>query len=170
MPQHNPKRQGRPPIYKTEFIEQARKLCALGATDVELGEFFGVRRETIWAWGQKHEQFSNALKLGKGAADERVVSSLYHKAIGYTHDAVKILQYEGSPVIVPYKEHVPPDTTAAIFWLKNRRSKDWRDVRQYEHGEPGEFDRLSDAELRDDLRTRAVLLGLPPPEDGETAH
>lgn len=124
---------GRPPKYKPEFAEQAVKLCELGATDVELGDFFKVRRETIWAWAQKYEEFSNALKVGKSAADERVKRSLYAKAIGYEHDAVKIMQHQGEPVLVPYREHVPPDTTAAIFWLKNRDPERWRDKQQVEH-------------------------------------
>ena len=33
----------------------------------------------------------------------------------------------------PYREHVPPDTTAAIFWLKNRDPARWRDAWQVEH-------------------------------------
>jgi hypothetical protein len=124
---------GRPSSYKPEFAKQAEKLCLLGATDVELGDFFGVRRETIWAWAQKHEEFSNALKAGKAAADERVAQSLYHKAIGYTFDAVKIFMPGGAdkPVYAPYREHVAPDTTAAIFWLKNRRPDEWRDKSEH---------------------------------------
>ena len=51
---------------------------------------------------------------------------------GYTHDAVKIFQHQGEPVRVPYREHVPPDTTAAIFWLKNRRPEEWRDRHNHE--------------------------------------
>lgn len=124
---------GRPPKYKPEFVEQAMKLCRLGATDVELGDFFGVRRETIWAWSQKHPEFSNALKVGKEAADERVKRSLYAKAVGYEHDSIKIMQHQGEPVIVPYREHVPPDTTAAIFWLKNRDPERWRDKQEHHH-------------------------------------
>lgn len=137
---------GRPSSYKPEFAEQAEKLCRLGATDVELGDFFGVRRETIWAWAQKHPDFSNALKAGKDAADERVAQSLYHKAIGYTFDAVKIFQHQGEVITAPYREHVPPDTTACIFWLKNRRPDEWRDkseqVVRHEH-----VSELSDDEL-----------------------
>lgn len=125
---------GRPSSYKPEFVEQARKLCALGATDIELADFFEVERTTIWRWSQQHEDFCNALKSGKAAADERVERSLYAKAIGYTHDAVKIFMPANAdgPVYAPYREHVPPDTTAAIFWLKNRRSKEWRDKQEVE--------------------------------------
>lgn len=125
----------RPTSYKPELAEQAAKLCRLGATDVELADFFGVERTTIWRWSQAHEEFCNALKAGKAAADERVERSLYAKATGYTYDAVKIFMPSGAsePVYAPYREHVPPDTTAAIFWLKNRRPGDWRDKQEHDH-------------------------------------
>jgi hypothetical protein len=124
---------GRPSSYKPEYAEQAEKLCKLGATDAELADFFGVSDRTIYRWQTQHEEFRQALKAGKDAADERVERSLYQKAVGYTHDAVKIFMPAGreEPVYAPYREHVPPDTTAAIFWLKNRRSAEWRD--KHEH-------------------------------------
>lgn len=141
---------GRPTAFKPEYIEQAEKLCRLGATDEELADFFNVNRATIWRWAQKNDRFCNALKSGKEFADERVERSLYHKAIGYTYDAVKIFMPANAeaPVYAPYKEHVPPDTTAGIFWLKNRRSDAWRDKREVEHS--GAIERagdLTDAEL-----------------------
>jgi hypothetical protein len=72
--------------------------------------------------GAKHPQFGEALKLGKKEADQRVERSLYQKAVGYSYDAVKIFMPAGAkkPVIVPYREHVPPSDVACIFWLKNR--------------------------------------------------
>lgn len=123
---------GRPSDYSPDYVEQATKLCELGATDEDLAGFFKVNRTTIWRWAQAHEEFCNALKVGKKAADERVASSLYHKAIGYTFDSEKVFQHQGEIVRAPVKEHVPPDTTAAIFWLKNRRPDEWRDKRDIE--------------------------------------
>lgn len=124
---------GRPSKYKPEFAGQAEKLCELGATDEELARFFGVEARTIYRWQAQHEEFCRSLKAGKEAADDRVERSLYHKAVGYKHDAVKIFMPAGAkePVYAPYTEHVPPDTTAAIFWLKNRRKEDWRDRHDY---------------------------------------
>jgi hypothetical protein len=111
---------GRPSSFKPEYIEQAEKLCRLGATDEELADFFNVNRITIWRWAQRHDAFCNALKSGKEAADERVERSLYHKAIGYTHEAVKIFMPANAtaPIYAPYKEHVAPDVGAASLWLK----------------------------------------------------
>ena len=122
---------GRPSKFDPAFVGQAEKLCKLGATDLELADFFEVHVATIHRWKADYPEFCDALKTGKQAADERVERSLYAKATGYTFDSVKIFQYEGTPVEVPYREHIPPDTTAAIFWLKNRRPQEWRD--RFEH-------------------------------------
>jgi hypothetical protein len=126
---------GRPSSYKQEYAGQAVKLCQLGATDAELADFFGITTVTIWRWQSVHAEFCNALKRGKEAADERVERSLYARATGYTHDAVKIFMPAGAkePVYAPYQEHVPPDVTAQIFWLKNRRREEWRDKQEHEH-------------------------------------
>jgi hypothetical protein len=64
-----------------------------------------------------------------------VENSLYERATGYSYNAVKIVLPYGSrePVYAPYTEHVPPDVTACIFWLKNRDPGKWRDAWQLEH-------------------------------------
>lgn len=118
---------GRPTKFKEEFIEQARKLAELGATDREAADFFKVDEATIHRWKHTHPDFCESLKVGKETADARVEQSLYRRALGYSHDAVKIMSYEGQSIVEPYVEHYPPDTTAAIFWLKNRRPDQWRD-------------------------------------------
>ncbi len=154
----SPKR-GAPSSYKPEFVEQARKLCALGATDVDLGDFFGVRRQTIWDWGLRHEDFADALKAGKAAADERVARSLYHRAVGYTFDSEKVFQFQGAVVRAPIREHVPPDTTAAIFWLKNRRKDEWRDRQEHElTGKDGGPIKTEDASPFETARRLAFIL------------
>lgn len=122
---------GRPSSYKPEYAKQATKLAQLGATDQEVADFFEVDVRTVHRWKHDHEDFCHSLKAGKEAADERVERSLYQRAVGYEQDEVKIFMPANSPepVYAPYRAKVAPDVTAAIFWLKNRRSKEWRDVR-----------------------------------------
>jgi len=48
---------------------------------------------------------------GRGPADAQVAYAVFRKATGYERNGV----------------WYPPDTTAAIFWLKNRRRDQWRD-------------------------------------------
>ena len=125
-------KQGRPTEYKKEYDEQAEKLCKLGAIDVELADFFNVSEQTINTWKKKHPTFLESIKRGKEIADMEVANSLYKKATGYTTDDVKIFQYEGMPVKVPYIKEYQPDTTSIIFWLKNRRPDKWRDKTEHD--------------------------------------
>lgn len=155
---------GRPSSYKQEYAKDAEKLCRLGATDNELADFFEVDRVTIYRWKHQFPEFCHALKTGKDALDARVEQSLYHRAVGYTFDSEKVFQFQGQIVRAPVKEHVPPDTTAGIFWLKNRRPKDWRDVRQHEIGGPGDFTNMQDDELMREIRARAKVLGVAVPK------
>lgn len=119
---------GRPSSYKPEYANQALKLCRLGATDKELADFFGVSEQTVNTWKQEHPAFLESLKDGKGLADAEVADKLFKRATGYEHSAVKISATpDGREHITEYTEKYPPDTTAAIFWLKNRRPDLWRD-------------------------------------------
>jgi len=118
---------GRPTKYKEEYNEQVEKLARLGATDKELADFFNVTEQTINNWKLARDGFFESLKKGKLLADANVVDSLYKRALGYEHDEDKIFVVDGQPLIVPTIKHYPPDTVAAIFWLKNRRSDAWRD-------------------------------------------
>jgi hypothetical protein len=131
--QPDPAPVGRPSLYQLAYAEQARKLCLLGATDAELADFFGVQESTINNWKLDHPEFLESVKEGKELADANVADRLYQRATGYEHDAVKILtvsqgENQGAAVEqVPYVERYPPDTAAAIFWLKNRQKGKWRD-------------------------------------------
>jgi len=126
---------GRPTKYKAEYAEQARKLCLLGATDQEIADFFDVEVRTIHRWKAAHDTFCHSLKAGKEQADDRVERSLFQKAVGYEQDDVKIFMPGGAeaPVYAPYRAKIAPDTTAAIFWLKNRRPESWRDKASIDH-------------------------------------
>jgi transposase len=127
---------GRPPKFKPEYVQIAATMCRMGATNADLAEAFKVTTRTIINWQMRYEEFFHSTKTGKEPADERVKRSLYERAVGYGYNAVKIFQFQGQPVVVPYVEFVPPDVTAAIFWLKNRCPDEWKDrVTQESSGE-----------------------------------
>ena len=128
-------RVGRPTKFEPEFCEKAHGLAAQGATDLEIADALEVHVSTLYRWKAEHPEFRECLRLGEDAASERVSASLYHRAVGYSHPAVKIFMPAGKddPVVVPYREHYPPDTAAASFWLKNRKAAEWRDKQEIDH-------------------------------------
>lgn len=125
----NGKQIGRPTPFKNEFCDQAITLCKLGATDVELAEFFKVCVQTLHNWKNNHPEFFEALKKGKEIFDtERVEGALRHRALGYSHPEEKIFcNGDGEVTTVQTEKHFAPDVTACIFWLKNRQPTRWRD-------------------------------------------
>lgn len=123
---------GRPSALTDKVMEQAYKLALLGLTDKAMADIWGVCEATITNWKQDCPEFLASLKKGKEEADAKVAQALYHRAMGYKHPAVKIFCQNGEVTEVPYVEHYPPDTTAGIFWLKNRQTKQWRDKQEVE--------------------------------------
>lgn len=117
----------RPSKFNPAFCEQATKLCRLGATDPALADFFEVSESTLSKWKVDYPQFSEALKAGKALADAEVGERLFQRATGYSHPDVHISNYQGEVTKTEIVKHYPPDTTACIFWLKNRRPDVWRD-------------------------------------------
>jgi hypothetical protein len=126
----------RPSKYQPEFATQAAKLCALGATDSQLADFFEVAVSTISLWKVQHSEFSDALKVSKDQADAKVEQSLYRRAMGYECDEVDIRVIDKEVIQTPIRKVYPPDTTACIFWLKNRKSAEWRDKVEQELSGP----------------------------------
>ena len=102
-------------------------LARRGFTDVEMSQCLKIKEQTFTNWKKKHPKFFGSLNDWKTKADSEVVRSLYERACGYEHPEDKIFNNNGKPLIVPTIKHYPPDSTAMIFWLKNRDRKNWRD-------------------------------------------
>ena len=126
---------GCPTKFKQEYLEQAYKLCLLGATDASLADFFDVTEQTINNWKTSHPEFFESLKAGKAKADAQVAQSLFNRAVGYKAEPELKEDLDSNGNVVETTrttKHVGPDTTAAIFWLKNRKSDVWRDKQHVE--------------------------------------
>lgn len=113
-----------------------------GLTDEQLAEKMGVSTSTLYDWKVKHPEISEALKRGKEVVDIQVENALLKRALGYDYQEQRIEKSEkdGTKIIQTIK-HVPADTTAQIFWLKNRRPDKWRDKPEV----PGDSDGLKKA-------------------------
>lgn len=118
---------GRPTKYREDYPKRAYKLCLLGATDKQLADFFEIEESTLNNWKLEYPEFMESLKAGKSDADAVIAQSLFHRAKGYSHPEDKIFNEDGEAMIVPTVKHYAPDTTACIFWLKNRQKDKWRD-------------------------------------------
>jgi len=112
---------GRPSLYDRKLHPKlAFWLAQAGLIDEQIAEEIGIHVDTLYEWRKVHPEFSESLKGGKATPDDEVEAALLRRAKGFKY-------VEGS------KEKVAlPDTTACIFWLKNRRPGDWRDKREHD--------------------------------------
>ena len=108
-----------------------------GLINEQIAHNIGIRRETLSEWAKKYPNISNALKRGKEVPDIEVENSLYKRAVGYnyteTTKELKLNPSTGKFEMMITKEvtkHVVPDTTAEIFWLKNRKPDVWKDKQE----------------------------------------
>ena len=115
-----------------DYKELLIKLAKYGLTDKQMADVIGVTEQTINNWKLRNADFFESLKENKKIADAQVVKSLFERATGYSHEEDKIFNDNGKPLIVPTVKHYAPDTTAAIFWLKNRDPENWRDKQDLE--------------------------------------
>lgn len=146
---------GQPTKYKKEYDKQVFKLALLGATDMEIADFFDVNKQTIYNWREKEKGFFDSIKKGKIKADAKVAESLYKRALGYRYNEIHFekvdskvnLELTEEKMITSdtYKKkvitkEVVPDVAAINIWLKNRRGRvnpdegqKWADKHEYEH-------------------------------------
>ena len=108
-----------------------------GLTDEQIAHNIGIRRETLYVWKNKYPNISNALKKGKEVIDRQVENALLKRALGYEYEEVKQIiekdeKGKDRKRIEKTVKQVIPDTTAQIFWLKNRKPDVWRDRQQTE--------------------------------------
>ena len=132
MSDEHVKHAGRPTKFRPEYVDQAKIACRLGATDKDLAELFDVTEQTINNWKDDYPEFFESLKSGKEISDSQVEHSLYQRAMGYETYEDKTIFNDGKPQTVRLSKQHPPDTTACIFWLKNRRPAQWRDKQEIE--------------------------------------
>lgn len=111
-----------------------------GLTDEQIAANIGISRSTLNEWKNRFSDISDTLKRGKEIVDIQVENALLKRALGYTYKETtreaqfnpQTEQYE-MVVTKEVTKEVVPDTTAQIFWLKNRKPEEWRDKKDVEH-------------------------------------
>ncbi len=126
---------GRPTKFNQSLGEKIAQLARDGKTIEQIAEIIGVSKRTLYNWQGNHSELMHAVKEARQVADELVEASLFSRAVGYSHPAVKIFCQDGVVTEVPYIEYYPPSEAAATFWLKNRQPEKWREK------QPGEDDK-----------------------------
>ena len=113
-----------------------------GLTDEQIAGNIGINTSTLYDWKNKFPKISKALKKGKEVVDIQVENALLKRALGYDFQETRVEKSDkdGTKIIQTLK-HIPADTTAQIFWLKNRRPDKWRDKPEM----PGDSDMLKKA-------------------------
>lgn len=99
-----------------------------GLIDEQIAQNIGIRAATLYEWKKRFPEISEALKRGKEVIDRQVENALLKRALGYEYEEVKE-KFEGGILTerTVTKKEVVADTTAQIFWLKNRKPDTWRD-------------------------------------------
>jgi hypothetical protein len=100
-----------------------------GLTDDQIAHNIGIATSTLYHWKNKYLEISESLKRGKEVIDRQVENALLKRALGYQYDEVT---YEFGEETKRVTKEVHPDTTAQIFWLKNRKPNEWRDKKETE--------------------------------------
>ena len=113
-----------------------------GLTDEQIAGNIGINTSTLYDWKNKFPKISEALKKGKEVVDIQGENALLKRALGYEFQETRVEKSDkdGTKIIQTLK-HIPADTTAQIFWLKNRRPDKWRDKPEI----PGDSDMLKKA-------------------------
>ena len=126
-----------------------------GLTDEQIAKNIGISRSTLNLWKERYSDISDTLKRGKEVVDRQVENALFKRAVGYMYTEItkEINPKTGKLTISKtITKEVAPDTTAQIFWLKNRKPDKWRDKQNVE--DTTAIDKLD--EILKEVRDNAV--------------
>lgn len=139
---------------KSKWEEIKQKLMLVegwarnGLTDEQIAKNLGIGKTAFYKYKKNYAEFSNSIKKGKEVVDFEVENALLKRALGYEHtettkERIMMKDENGQPVVDIHgmpcykmvvtkttKKQVAPDTTAQIFWLKNRKPQEWRDKQE----------------------------------------
>jgi len=106
-----------------------------GLTNEQIAHNMGITSETLRVWSNEYSVISVALKRGKEVVDIEVENALLKRAMGYEYEEkeMTVNKQKESTIVKKTIKQVAPDVTAQIFWLKNRKRKEWRDKQDLEH-------------------------------------
>lgn len=157
---------GRRGIYKDwitpEGLIKLEGFAMDGLSNKQIAHNIGISEPTIYVWIEKYPELAKAIKKGKEVVDREVENALLKRALGYEVEETKTYMKDTGngkqqKHIEKTKKHIAGDTTAMIFWLKNRKREEWNEKFQLEHS-GGTTNTVSlDGLDRDDLKALARM-------------
>ncbi len=115
--------------------DSIRMLYEQGKDDLQVAAEFFVDLRTLENWKTRNVEFLRSVKTAKEDADQNVENSLYQNAMGFSYIKRKsIKEVDGKHEVEVEWERVKPDTRAQMFWLMNRKPRDWRPDRDQGSG------------------------------------
>lgn len=137
-----------------EGLLQLEAWARNGLTDEQIAANIGIQPSTLYEWKNKYPEVSESLKKGKEVIDIQVENALLKRALGYRYTEVTKELVLGEMITTKtVVKEVHPDTTAQIFWLKNRKPTEWRDKQSLEHsgkdGGPIQVETLTNTERQE---------------------
>jgi len=128
---------GRPSKYHTHVEPRLIEIegwARDGLIDEQIAKNLGVAYSTFKGYKKKFPALIASLKKGKEVIDREVENALLKRALGYTYTEKRHeVGSDGKEKTTTIIKEVAPDTTAQIFWLKNRKPTVWRDRHDIEH-------------------------------------
>ena len=172
---------GRPSLFTQKWSSEEALLkisgwAKDGLTNEQIAELMGISETTLYEWQNKYPEFADALKVNKDIADRKVENALYvscqdrvikvQKAFKVKHvkyDKGKRVSEDEEVVMAEEEIHIPANTTAQIFWLKNRKPEKWRDKNETEltgaNGGPLEVHNMTTEEMDRRIRELTAKAG-----------
>lgn len=102
----------------------------MGLTNEQIAKNIGINADTFYTWLKKYPEISESIKKGKAPIDFEVENALFKRAIGYEYEEIETIieEIDGKQRkrIKKIKKVALPETSAMIFWLKNRKPEQWR--------------------------------------------
>lgn len=120
-------KRGRKSGFNARLTETIVRLSKSGKTNEQIADVLGISSRTLTNWMGKFDDLFLAVREARQVADELVEASLFSRALGYSHPEEKVFQYEGQIVTHETIKQYPPDTQAAMFWLRNRQPARWKE-------------------------------------------
>lgn len=95
-----------------------------GLIDEQIASNIGVSYSTFREWKKRFPALSAVLKKSKDVVDRQVENALFKSAIGFEYEEETVTN---AGDVVTVRKYSKPNTTAQIFWLKNRKRNQWTD-------------------------------------------